>query len=55
MDQESVDVLKTKHAKLENRLNEEIQRPSPDQAAMSAIKRQKLLLKDRIAELERPA
>ncbi len=54
MDQETVDVLRTKHARLETKLFEEAQRPRPDQEAISTIKRQKLLLKDRIAELERP-
>ncbi len=53
VEQESVDTLRVQHAKLENRLDEEAQRPSPDQFTIASIKRQKLLIKDRIAQLER--
>ncbi len=48
----SVDELKRKHAVLENKLDEEIQRPHPDQLNISRLKREKLKVKDAIANLE---
>lgn len=44
-----VDALQTKHAGLEARLRDELARPAPDAAAIQAIKRQKLKLKEEIA------
>lgn len=48
----SVDALKLKHANLDNQLDEEIQRPNPDQFVITQIKREKLKVKDAIAYLE---
>lgn len=48
----SVDQLKLKHANLDNQLDEEIQRPHPDQFVITQIKREKLKVKDAIAHLE---
>ena len=48
----SVDELKQKHAYLDNQLDEEIQRPHPDQIVITQIKREKLKVKDAIANLE---
>ena len=48
----SVDTLKTKHAKLEARLNEETHRPMPDAEAIKEIKREKLRIKDQIMSLQ---
>lgn len=48
----SVDELKLQHANLDNQLDEEIQRPNPDQFVITQIKREKLKLKDAIAHLE---
>lgn len=48
----SVDELKQKHANLDNQLDEEIQRPHPDQYVITQIKREKLKVKDAIAQLE---
>jgi len=48
----SVDELKLKHANLDNQLDEEIQRPHPDQFVITQIKRAKLKVKDAIAHLE---
>jgi hypothetical protein len=45
-----MDALQTKHAGLEARLRDEMARPAPDAAAVQAIKRQKLRLKE---EMER--
>ena len=38
--------LATRHADLEARLNEEAQRPLPDMATITRLKKQKLRLKD---------
>ena len=43
-------VIQEKHSKLENLINEESHRPSPDLAMLQTLKKQKLLLKE---ELER--
>jgi hypothetical protein len=48
----SVDELKQKHASLDNQLVEEIQRPHPNQIVITQIKREKLKVKDAIANLE---
>ena len=48
-----VNTLKVQHADLEARLDEETRRPVPDQAEISLLKRQKLLIKDQIVQLER--
>ena len=38
--------LASKHADIEARINEENQRPQPDMAAISRLKKEKLKLKD---------
>lgn len=43
--------LQNRHAGLENRLREEMSRPSPDAATIQAIKRQKLRIKEELAEI----
>jgi len=43
--------LQSKHAGLESRLRDEMSRPSPDAAAIQAIKRQKLRIKEELAEI----
>ena len=48
----SVDELKRKHAHLDTQLGEETQRPNPDQVVISQIKREKLKVKDAIANME---
>jgi len=48
----SVEDLKRRHALLEHQLDEEAQRPNPDQLSISRIKREKLKVKDAIANLE---
>ena len=48
-----IEVLKERHADLEVRLDEAGRRPQPDQSEISQLKRQKLMIKDEIAELER--
>lgn len=44
--------LKRKHATLEEEIGGEVQRPLPDQAMISELKKEKLKLKDAIASLE---
>ena len=48
----NVDELKRKHANLDIQLDEETQRPHPDQLIITQIKRKKLKVKDAIASLE---
>lgn len=48
----SIDELKSKHAALDNMLTAEGERPMPDQGLVTEIKRQKLKIKDLIAQLE---
>ena len=48
----SVATLKTQHAKLEAKLDEETHRPMPDESAIKQIKRKKLQIKDQLASLE---
>jgi hypothetical protein len=51
---EHVDSLRTKHAHLEQMIDEELHRPLPDQAALSRLKKEKLRIKEEIERL-RPA
>ena len=46
-----VESLKTKHADLESQIGQESIRPSPDQALISDLKKQKLRIKDELAKL----
>ena len=43
--------LQTKHEGLERRIREEMCRPSPDEAIIQTLKKQKLRIKEVIAEL----
>ncbi len=43
---ESTDSLRDKHASLERAINEESQRPYPDDIRLSELKREKLRIKD---------
>lgn len=44
--------LKAKHAKLENQIDEENQRPMPDSIRITELKREKLRVKEEITRLE---
>ena len=46
-----VESLHTKHASLEQQIDDEMHRPLPDQATLSRLKRDKLRIKDEIARL----
>jgi hypothetical protein len=49
MQQAHVSALEAKHAGLEARINEEIQRPMPDTATLNRLKKEKLRLKEEIS------
>ncbi|GHD52408.1 hypothetical protein GCM10017083_27650 [Thalassobaculum fulvum] len=48
-----IDTLRSRHASLETKLEDEERRPHPDDAVIHDLKRQKLAIKDEIARLER--
>lgn len=50
--QEHVAALRAKHAELEQRIEQESLRPHPDETALHALKREKLRIKDEIAQHE---
>ncbi len=45
--------LQTKHAVLEKEIAEEIHRPAPDDRRLHELKRQKLLIKEKLEALQR--
>ena len=49
---EQIEILKARHAELENELTTEEHKIQPNPVAVSAIKKQKLLLKDQMARIE---
>lgn len=49
MNMNHVEALENKHADVDERLRQEMSRPSPDPVECSNLKRQKLALKDEIA------
>ena len=50
--QDRIEELRAQHRSLESTLDQEIHRPLPNLDIVTDIKRQKLRIKDRIAELE---
>jgi hypothetical protein len=50
---ERIDALKAKHQALEAALEEESNRPLPDEMHISTLKKRKLRIKDEIASLSR--
>lgn len=48
---ERIESLRTKHHDLDSQLMQEIQRPLPDAAVITKLKREKLRLKDEIVRL----
>lgn len=48
---EYVESLRSKHAHLEQQIDDELHRPLPDQSTLSRLKREKLRIKDEIARL----
>lgn len=49
MESSHVSALQTKHAGLERRIQEELNRPLPDLATIQALKRAKLRIKDELS------
>ncbi len=49
---EHVDALRAKHATLKSAVEQENQRPHPDDLHIAELKREKLRIKDEIARLE---
>ena len=47
---ERLDVLRVKHADLEKEIDVEVHRPMPDELRLTELKREKLRIKDEIAE-----
>ena len=52
--EERIEALKNKHHSLEAAINEENSRPHPDEFEIASLKKQKLRIKDEIANLEGP-
>lgn len=48
---EHVESLRTKHAHLEQMIDEEVHRPLPDQGMVSRLKKEKLRIKEAIERL----
>lgn len=48
---EHVDSLRVKHAHLQDRIDDELHRPMPDQAEVARLKKEKLKVKDEIERL----
>ena len=48
---EQVEDLKSRHAELEQILSEETGRPNPDQGVIAGLKKEKLKIKDELAQL----
>jgi uncharacterized protein len=53
MIEEHAAALMAKHANLEAKIDDELKRPHPDEAAVTTLKRQKLRIKDELATLDR--
>ncbi len=47
---ERLDSLRVKHATLEREIEEEVHRPMPDELHLAELKREKLRIKDRLAD-----
>ena len=50
--QDRIEELRAQHRSLENALGQEVNRPAPNLETITDLKRQKLRMKDQIAELE---
>ena len=51
MDTSHVSALQLKHAGLERQIQEELNRPMPDNAVIQNLKKQKLRIKEAIAQI----
>lgn len=53
--QEHVESLRSKHARLEELIDEELHRPLPDQGVISRLKKEKLKIKEQIERIREAA
>lgn len=53
--QEHVESLRSKHARLEQLIEEELHRPLPDQGVISRLKKEKLKIKEEIERIRSAA
>jgi len=53
--QETIEDLRSQHQHLEKALDQEHHRPHPDDYQIASLKKQKLAIKDQIADLEAQA
>ena len=53
--QERIEALKSKHHALEVAIEEEINRPRPDDLEIGRLKKQKLMIKDELTNLSQKA
>ncbi|HEY0625235.1 MAG TPA: YdcH family protein [Allosphingosinicella sp.] len=51
MQQAHISALQTRHAGLDARISEEVQRPMPDMATLSRLKKEKLRIKEEMLGL----
>jgi len=51
---ERIEALRSRHAALDDQLEQEHKRPAPDDAAIAKLKREKLRLKDELVRLAHP-
>ncbi len=51
--QDYVESLRSKHAHLEQQIDDELHRPLPDQSVLTRLKREKLRIKDEMVRLGR--
>ena len=49
---EKIEALRVRHKELEARIEEEASRPLPDEIEIQTLKKQKLRIKDEIAQLQ---
>lgn len=50
-----LETLQSRHGDLENQIDRELRSPAPDQVKISQLKRQKLQIKDTIAQISEEA
>ena len=51
MEQSHISALQLKHAGIERQIHEELSRPMPDNAAIQALKKRKLRIKEEIEHI----
>lgn len=51
---EHIETLRARHQKLEGMLEAEVNRPRPDESVVSGLKKEKLRIKDEMAQLTAP-